>query len=91
MKLAREGEDRVRVGPEAKPVARYLVKFDIPGVKGAIATLIGKDPPEIRYWVVTGSIPAFARFEGAMFMQGPVWRLEQMPIEWGREGAAPRQ
>jgi len=90
VKLGREGDERLRVGPEAKPVSRYLVKFDIPGVKGAIASLIGKDPPVIRYWIVNGSIPAFARFEGAMFLHGPVWRLEQTPLEWGREGAAKR-
>jgi hypothetical protein len=80
----REGEEQVRVGPEIKPVSRYRVKFEIGGVKGAIASLIGKDPPEIKYWVVTGSIPAFARFEGPMFLNGPVWRLEQAPLEWGR-------
>jgi hypothetical protein len=83
MVIAREGEDRVRVGGgEAKTALRYLVKFEIGGLAGAIAPLLGKAPPDLRYWIVAGEVPAFARFEGAMFVSGPVWRLEQAPLEW---------
>src|SRR5262245_40501583 len=61
VQIGREGEERVRAGAEAKPVSRYRVKFEIGGVKGAIASLIGKEPPLIRYWIVNGSVPAFGR------------------------------
>jgi hypothetical protein len=36
---------------------RYLIVGGS-GLKGAIATLIGKDPPDIRYWVSSGVAPA---------------------------------
>ena len=82
MLLGPEGEDRVVAGGEAQKAIRYLVKLEIGGVTGAVATLIGKDPPDLRYWFVPGDVPAFVRFEGAMFLNGPVWRLEQAPVEW---------
>ena len=82
--LSAEGEERVLVGGEAKPVTRYLVKLELTGLTGAIASLIGKEPPERRYWLATGDVPAFLRFEGAMFLNGPVWRLGQTPVEWPR-------
>ncbi len=46
-----EGEERFTVGDATLTSVRHLVKLDIPGLKGAIANLIGKDPPDIRYWV----------------------------------------
>ena len=82
MELTREGEDRVRVGPGVKIATRYLVKLEIGGLTGAVASLMGKDPPDLRYWVIEGEVPAFAQFEGAMYLNGPVWRLEQAPLEW---------
>lgn len=80
--LSPEGEERVLVGGAATPVTRYLVKLELTGLTGAIASLIGKEPPERRYWLATGDVPAFLRFEGAMFLNGPVWRLDQMTVEW---------
>ena len=82
MDLAAEGEDRAVIGDEVRTAARYLVKLDIGGLAGVIASLVGKDPPDTRYWFVTGDVPAFARFEGALYLNGPVWRIELTGIEW---------
>jgi hypothetical protein len=84
MMLSAEGEGTVRVGPETKKVTRYLVKLEVGGLTGVIASLIGKDPPDLRYWLVAGEVPAFARFEGAMYLNGPVWQLEMTTLEWPR-------
>jgi hypothetical protein len=84
MDLVSEGEEPVRAAGASLTVRRYLVKLEVGGLAGVIASLIGKDPPDSRYWFVTGEVPAFARFEGAMFLHGPVWRIEMAPIEWPR-------
>ena len=60
------------------------MKLEIGGLTGVIASLIGKDPPDSRYWLVTGEVPAFVRFEGAMFLNGPRWRIEMTTPEWPR-------
>jgi hypothetical protein len=77
-----EGEERFTVGDATLTSVRHLVKLDIPGLKGAIANLIGKDPPDIRYWVSSGPVPAFLKFEGAMYLKGPIWTIEQATPQW---------
>ncbi|MGH7672167.1 MAG: hypothetical protein ACREMC_04660 [Gemmatimonadales bacterium] len=84
MSLSQEGEEKVRAGGNALTARRYLVKLEIGGLTGVVASLIGKDPPDSRYWLVTGDVPAFIRFEGAMFLNGPVWRIEMTTVEWPR-------
>jgi hypothetical protein len=82
MDLVVEGEDWVVVGREVQKATRYLVKLEIGGLTGVIASLVGKNPPDARYWFVTGDVPAFARFEGALYLNGPVWRIELTAVEW---------
>jgi len=86
MEWSWEGEDEVRLGGRALKAMRSLVKLKIGGLTGVIASIIGKSPPDLRYWLVTGDVPAFVRFEGAMFLNGPVWRLEMATVEWPRQG-----
>jgi hypothetical protein len=80
--LSREGEEPVLVGDGSMRAIRYLVKLELEGLTGVVAPLVGKEPPDLRYWLVAGDVPVFAKFEGAMFLNGPVWRLEQTPIRW---------
>jgi len=84
MDLVPEGDDKVRFGPSTLTVRRYVVKLDVGGLAGLIAPMIGKDPPDSRYWLATGDVPAFVRFEGAMFLNGPIWRIEMTMPEWPR-------
>ena len=77
-----EGEDEVLLGGRSMKTKCSLVKLKIGGLAGVIASLAGKSPPDLRYWLVTGDVPAFVRFEGAMFLNGPVWRVEMTTLEW---------
>jgi hypothetical protein len=81
MELSREGEDRVVFAGDAKPATRHLVNLEIGGLTGVVASMIGKNPPDLRYWLVLGEVPAFVRFEGAMFLNGPVWRVEMAGLD----------
>jgi hypothetical protein len=82
MILGAEGEDTVRVGDETKKLVRYLVKLEVGGLTGLLASLVGKEPPDVRYWLAAGDVPAFVRFEGPVYLKGPVWRIELAPVEW---------
>jgi hypothetical protein len=81
MELSREGEDRVMFAGDPKAASRYLVNLEIGGLTGVVASVIGKSPPDLRYWLATGEVPAFVRFEGAMFLNGPVWRVEMAGVD----------
>lgn len=62
--LEREGEDRYHVGNAARTAARSLVTMELGGFTGAVANVLGKDPPDLRFWISTGPAPAFLKFEG---------------------------
>ena len=81
MEFRREGEDRVVFAEDAKQATRFLINLDIGGLTGVLASLVGKTPPDLRYWLVLGDMPAFVRFEGAMFLNGPVWRVEMAGVQ----------
>jgi len=80
--LRAEGEDKFLLGDLARTATRYLVKLELKGVTGVVASLIGKDPPDQRYWISTGPAPGFVKLEGALFPKGPRWRIEFAPPRW---------
>ena len=83
--LRPEGDDRYYVGDTVRTAVRYVVAMDLVGVTGLIAAAIGKDPPDVRFWISTGEAPAFLRFEGSMFLKGPRWRSELAAPCWTRD------
>jgi hypothetical protein len=84
MALVPEANQTVRLGGQPVAARRYLVKLEVGGLTGVIASMIGKEPPDARYWLATGDVPAFLRFQGAMFLNGPVWRVDMTTVEWPR-------
>ncbi len=88
--LVSEGEDQFFVGDTARKARRYLIKLELGGLKGAVASILGQEPPELRYWISAGSAPAFVKFEGAMFFKGPVWRIELSAPRWPKSNASGR-
>jgi hypothetical protein len=83
--LRPEAADKFFVGDLARTATRYLVKLEIGGLAGVAAHVLGKDPPDLRYWISTGPAPAFIKFEGAMFLKGPRWRIELGAPRWAAE------
>ena len=80
--LSRAGEDKFLVGDLTRTATRWLVDLEIPGVKGVLAGLMGKEPPDLNYWIATGPAPGFVKFEGALFLKGPRWRVEMAGPRW---------
>ena len=56
--------------------------MELKGLTGVIATVIGKDPPDLRYWLTAGPAPGFLKLEGPMFLKGPTWRIEFAVPRW---------
>ena len=74
--VTQEGELAFSTGGTARTAAHYVVKVDIGGIKGLIAPLIGKKPPDSHVWILRGDVPAFIRSEQVFYADGPVWRTE---------------
>ena len=71
-----EGEKAIASGNTKHKTVRYVVKVKIGGVAGFLAPLLGKQPPDMHVWVLTGDAPAFVKLEGPLYAGGPIWRIE---------------
>jgi hypothetical protein len=71
-----QGEDTFSVDALKYKAQHFVVKVEIPGVAGVVAPVIGKQPPDIHVWVVKSEAPVFVQFEGPLYQDGPVWKLE---------------
>jgi hypothetical protein len=76
LQIHAEGEDSVTTGTIGRKATRFNVHVDIGGVKGAVANVIGKQPPDTQVWVLEGDCPTFVRARGAAFEGGPIWLTE---------------
>ena len=64
------------IGPTRYKAQHYVIEVKIPGAAGKIAPLVGKQPPAIHLWVAKSDAPTFLEFEGPLYADGPVWRIE---------------
>lgn len=72
LQLVAASEDLMLVGDQAIPAVRFVVRPQL----GLFASLLVTDVPDIKYWILAGEAPAFVKFEGPLYFQGPIWRIE---------------
>lgn len=82
VELIPAGEDTFYVGGAARRAQRYRADLELPGLLGVAAKVVGKEPPDLRYWFATGPVPAFLKFEGPFYVNGPVWRIQMDSPQW---------
>jgi hypothetical protein len=82
--LAPEGADAFWVGGARHTATRFLVTPKVTGAKGVVASVIGKQPEPIRFWLTEGRVPTFVKFEGPLYVDGPAWRIELASLRWKR-------
>jgi len=81
LKVTPAGEDSFLVGGVAAKATHYLINIDIGGVTGAVAKLLGKQPPPAHVWIAKNA-PVFLKSEGQLYEDGPIWRLELASPSW---------
>jgi hypothetical protein len=74
--IAADGEDRVTIGGRRRQATNYRIKIELGGLAGVVAPVIGKQPSDIHFWVLSGDAPAFLREEGQLYEGGPIWRID---------------
>lgn len=82
LEISPHGEEPFSTGASRRKATHYVVKVHVPGVTGAVASLLGKIPPDSHVWVLGGEAPAFVKAELALFADGPTWRLELLSPVW---------
>ena len=82
LKIHAEGKQSFSASGEHLEAIHYVIHTDIGGVAGAVAPIIGKQPADIHFWIVTGKAPAFVKFTGQLYDGGPVWNIEPATVKW---------
>lgn len=78
VKLAftREGEQKFFTDATSHKAIHYVMKVEIGGVTGVVASILKKIPPDTQFWMLDSVPPSFAGSEGPLYGGGPVWRID---------------
>ena len=86
LEISAAGEESFTTGSAARKAMHYIVHVNAGGLKGIIAPLVGKQPPDSHVWILGGEAPAFVKSEQPLFNGGPLWRIELTSPVWPRSG-----
>jgi hypothetical protein len=82
LEIKSAGQERFSTGGVRRAATHYVLKVEIGGLSGLLAPLVGKQPPDSHVWVLGGEAPAFVKAEQALYLGGPVWRIELVSPVW---------
>jgi len=86
-----QGQKPFSIGNHTHKALLFNIKVKIGGIAGALASFLGKQPPDTQAWVLTNEAPAFARSDGPLYAGGPVLRMElALAASWPDSGASSR-
>jgi hypothetical protein len=80
--ISKIGEDSYSLVGTTRKAIHYEIKIQLGGVAGFVAPLIGKAPPNIELWTVTGQAPTFVREQGPIYADGPVMTIQLISPTW---------
>ena len=76
------GEETFTLGDQRRTARRYVGHLELGGLLGAAATVAGKQPPDVHWWMAGEPVSTFVRFEGPLYANGPVWRIDFVGPRW---------
>lgn len=76
VELTPQAAETVLAGDRRVPVTHFVLKPKLGMVRGTLAALFGKTPPDYHCWIVTSDLPAFVAIDGPLYTGGPIWRFE---------------
>src|SRR6185295_15056245 len=82
VELTPAGEEPFATGGLHRKAMHFVAKVDIPGLAGAVASLLDKTPPDSHIWILEGDGPAFVKSESPFFPGAPLWRIELVSPTW---------
>lgn len=80
--ISSPGKDAFSLAGSSREAIHYVLKVEIGGVTGVLASLLGKEPPDAHIWISSGDAPTFVKSETLSYLGGPVWRTELTCPVW---------
>jgi hypothetical protein len=75
-----EGQKEFSAASRTITTTHYVVHVTIGGVAGVMASVVGKQPPDMHFWILGGKAPTFIRAITPLFEDGPIWTIDLAPI-----------
>ena len=72
----RQGKDKLKTHTASYSASRFVVRVEIGGVRGFMARLLRRVPPDTQVWIADLGAPTFIASEGPLYEGGPVWRID---------------
>jgi hypothetical protein len=88
LRMTPMGREPFTTGDTPREAWRYRIAVDVPGVKGVVAELFDKTPPDSYVWILGGDAPAFVKSESVFYVGAPLWRIELVSPLWPK-GTSP--
>lgn len=82
LKITPGGERGFAIGDLHRTALHYVIKFDLGGVTGVVAPVIGKQPADMDIWIAAAKIPTFLMSRGQFFEGGPIWTITLTAPRW---------
>jgi hypothetical protein len=80
--ISKEGSAPFSAAGRRHNATVYRIKIELGGLTGAVAPIVGKQPKDIRVWLLEDRAPAFLRMEAQLYEDGPIWRIEPISLTW---------
>jgi hypothetical protein len=87
LEITPHGTDAFTFGGAPHEATHYVIKVNLGGVAGAVASMVGKQPPDDHIWIIGGNAPAFVKSESSSYEGGPMWRTELASPAWTHDPA----
>ncbi len=91
LKITTAGKEPFTAAGVRYEATHYVVNVELGPIKGLLAKLLGKYPPDSHVWVVNGESPGFVKAERPFYVGGPPWRIELAGASWPRKDKAEGQ
>jgi hypothetical protein len=82
--ITAQGPEPFLLGASNRKAIHYVLKVQIGGLTGLVASWFGKQPPDSHIWILGGEAPAFVKSEVLSYIGGPMWRTELVAPLWPR-------
>jgi hypothetical protein len=80
--ISNVGDDKCFVAGASRKAIHYDIKIDLGGVASVVAPIIGKAPPNIQVWTISGEATTFAKERGPLYAEGPMMTIQLASPNW---------
>jgi hypothetical protein len=82
--ISRDGQSGFTIGGEHRKADSFKMHFELGGITGIVAPIIGKEPADIHIWALAGEAPTFVRMHGELYNGGAVYDVELSGPTWAK-------